>query len=187
MTLSIAVDSIEYGILKIWNKTPTKAVNRITTWRHLYHLNITLLYKMFPSLSREHCDIQLSSLLLLLSHFSCVRLCATPEMAAHQAPLSLGFSRQEHRRGLPFPSPVHESERWKWSRSVMSDLATPWTAAYQASQSMEFSRQEYWSGLPFPSPGHLPNPGVKPRSLALQADALPSEPPGKPINSHRTK
>ena len=42
---------------------------------------------------------------------------------------------------------------------------------------MEFSRQEYWSGLPFPSPGDLPNPGIEPGSLALQADALPSEPP----------
>ena len=50
-------------------------------------------------------------LLLLLSRFSCVRLCATPEMAAHQAPSSLGFSRQEHRSGLPFPSPMHESEK----------------------------------------------------------------------------
>ena len=49
-------------------------------------------------------------LLLLLSHFSRVRLCATPWTAAHQAPLSLGFSRQEHWNGLPFPSPVHESE-----------------------------------------------------------------------------
>ena len=50
-------------------------------------------------------------ILLLLSHFSCVRLCATPWTAAHQAPLSLGFSRQEHWSGLPFPSPVHESEK----------------------------------------------------------------------------
>ena len=50
-------------------------------------------------------------LLLLLSRFSPVRLCATPEMAAHQAPPSLGFSRQEHWSGLPFPSPVHESEK----------------------------------------------------------------------------
>ena len=49
--------------------------------------------------------------LLLLSHFSRVRLCATPETAAHQAPLSLGFSRQEHWSGLPFPSPMHESEK----------------------------------------------------------------------------
>ena len=49
-------------------------------------------------------------LLLLLSCFSRVRLCATPETAAHQAPPSLGFSRQEHWSGLPFPSPMHESE-----------------------------------------------------------------------------
>ena len=46
-------------------------------------------------------------------------------MAAHQAPLSLGFSRQEHWNGLPFPSPRHESEKWKWSCSVMSDPQRP--------------------------------------------------------------
>ena len=57
---------------------------------------------------------------------------------------------------------------------------TPWTVAYQAPQSMEFSRQEYWGGLPFPCPGDLPNPGIEPRSPALQADALLFEPPGKP-------
>ena len=55
-------------------------------------------------------------LLLLLSCFSRVRLCATPLMAAHQAPPSLGFSRQEHWSGLPFPFPMHGSEKWKWSR-----------------------------------------------------------------------
>ena len=58
-------------------------------------------------------------------------------------------------------------------------FVTPWTVAYQAPWSIEFSRQEYWSGLPFPSPGDLPNPGVEPRSSALQADTLPSEPPEK--------
>ena len=57
---------------------------------------------------------------------------------------------------------------------------TPWTVAYQAPPSMGFSRQEYWSGLPFPSPGDLPDPGVERGSPALQADALTSEPPGKP-------
>ena len=60
------------------------------------------------------------ALLLLLSHFSRVQLCATPYMAAHQAPPSLGFSRQEHWSGLPFPSKMHESEKWKWSLSVVS-------------------------------------------------------------------
>ena len=62
----------------------------------------------------------------------------------------------------------------------MSDSATTWTVAYQAPPSMGFSRQEFWSGLPFPSPGDLPDPEIEPRSLALQADALLSEPPGKP-------
>ena len=58
-------------------------------------------------------------------------------------------------------------------------FVTPWTVAYQAPPSVGFSRQEYWSGLPFPSLGDLPNPGIEPRSPALQEDALPSEPPGK--------
>ena len=59
-------------------------------------------------------------------------------------------------------------------------FVTPWTAAHQAPLSMGFSRQEYWSGLPFPSPGDLPDPGIKLGSPALEADALTSEPPGKP-------
>ena len=67
----------------------------------------------------------LYTLLLLLSRFSHVWLCATPETAAHQAPPSLGFSRQEHWSGLPFPSPMHQSEKWKWSRSVVSDSSDP--------------------------------------------------------------
>ena len=93
--------------------------------------------------------------LLLLSCFS-VRLCETPQMAAHQAPTSLGFSRREHWSGLPFLSPMHESEKWKRSRSVVSDSSTPWTAAHRAPLSMGFSRQEYWSGVPLPSPPGKP-------------------------------
>ena len=59
-------------------------------------------------------------------------------------------------------------------------FVTPWTVAYHAPLSMGFSRQEYWSGLPFPSPEDLPDPGIEPRSPEFQADALTSEPPGKP-------
>ena len=59
-------------------------------------------------------------------------------------------------------------------------FAAPQTVAHQAPPSMGFSRQEYWSGLPFPSSGDLPYPGIEPRSPALQAHALTSEPPGKP-------
>ena len=61
---------------------------------------------------------------------------------------------------------------------VMSDSVTPCTVAHQGPLSMKFSRQEYWSELPFPSPGYLPDPGIEPRSPALQVDSLPSEPPG---------
>ena len=76
-------------------------------------LNLHLL----PLLRLQADSLQLSHLfnylLLLLSRFSLVRLCATPLTAAHQAPPSLGFSRQEHWSGLPFSSPMHESEKWK--------------------------------------------------------------------------
>ena len=82
-------------------------------------------------------------LLLLLSRFSRVRLCATPEMAAH---LSLWFSRQEHWSGFPFPSPCMKVK--VKSLSCVRLFATPWTAAYQAPPSMGFSRQEYWSRVP---------------------------------------
>ena len=64
-------------------------------------------------------------LLLLPSRFSSVWLCATPWTAVYQAPPSLGFSRQEHWSGLPFPSAMHESEKSKWSRSVVSDSLRP--------------------------------------------------------------
>ena len=76
---------------------------------------------------------------------------------------------------------LYVSERKKVrSLSRVQLFATPWTVAYQAPPSMEFSRQEYWRGLSFPSPGDLPDSGIEPVSPTLQADALPSEAPGKP-------
>ena len=75
----------------------------------------------------------------------------------------------------------HKKNEVKWLSCVWA-FVIPWTVAYQAPPSMGFSRQEHWSGLPFPSPGDLPNPGIEPVSPALQADALPSELPGKPGN-----
>ena len=71
--------------------------------------------------------------------------------------------------------------------SCVQLFATPWTVAHQAPLSMGFSRQGYWSGLPSPSPGDFPYPGMDPGSLALQADALPSEPPGKLVNGIHVK
>ena len=93
---------------------------------------------------------------VVLSHFSRVRLSVTPWTMAHQAPLSMGFFRQEHWSGLPFPSPaikyeVSEGSEVK-SLSRVRLFATVWTVTSQAPPSMGFSRQEYWSGVPFPSP-----------------------------------
>ena len=57
---------------------------------------------------------------------------------------------------------------------------TPWAIAHQTPPSIAFSRHEYWSGFPFPPPRDLPNPGIEPRSPALQADSLFTEPSGFP-------
>ena len=110
------------------------------SWRYfLYSFSVYSLYLLISSVSVRSIpflsfivpifawNVSLGSLiflkrsLLLPSHFSRVRLCATPQMAAHQAPPSLGFSRQEHWSGLPFPSPMHVSEKWKGSHSVVSN------------------------------------------------------------------
>ena len=107
-------------------------------------------------------------LLLLLSRFSRVRLCATPSTVTHQAPPSLGFSRQEHWSGLPFPSPMHESEKWKWSCSVVSDPQRP--------HGLQPSRLH----LPWDFPGKSTGVGYRCLLLHLlnwQADALPLAPP----------
>ena len=83
------------------------------------------------------------------------------------------------------PIQCHERKKMK-SLSHVPLFATPWTVAHQAPPSMELSRQEYWSGLPFPSTGDLPYPGIEPRSPALHADSLLSEPLGNPTMSWTT-
>ena len=88
---------------------------------------------------------------------------------------------------FPHLSKVQEKARRRtsirkcWLLSRVRLFGTPWTVAHQASLSMRFSRQEYWSGLPRPVPGDLPNPGIEPRSPALQTHSLLSQPPGKPF------
>ena len=82
---------------------------------------------------------------------------------------------------------INGLSQWKWSCSVVSNSATPWTVARQAPPSMGFSRWDYWIGLPFPSPGDLPDPRIEPKSPALQAYSLLSEPPRNPISVVGTK
>ena len=88
---------------------------------------------------------------------------------------------QDWKRSIFIPIPkksiLKKCSKWVKSLSCVRLFVTPWTVAHQAPLSMGFSRQEYWNGLPFPSPGDLLDPGIEPRSLILQADALTSEPP----------
>ena len=135
---------------------------------------------------------------------------ATLWTVAHQAPLSMGFPRQEYWNGLPFIFPRDLLDRGIEPGSPASPalaggfftteppgkpkcqslshvqlFAMPWTVGHQALLSMEFSRQECWSGLSCPPPGDLPDPGIKPGSPPLQSDSLSSEPPEKPVGSTR--
>ena len=113
------------------NDSAHSTYNRIIQYLHTlwndYHKTlvtcVTICHQKYAILFKSHTNLYMVPILIyvLLSRFSNVRLCATPWTAAHKAPLSLGFSRQEHWSGLPFPSPMHESEKWKWSRSVVSD------------------------------------------------------------------
>ena len=99
----------------------------------------------------------------------------------HYSTLWQGLPFQKHRASKElFYSPVRENESVSHSVSVQV-FVTLWAVAGQVPLFMQFSRQEYWSGRPvFPSPGNAPNPGIEPRSPALQANSLPSEPTGKP-------
>ena len=97
----------------------------------------------------KRCSISLT-LLLLLSRFSRVQLCVTPETAAHQAPPSLDSPGKHTGVGCHCLLPCMKVK----SLSRVQLLVTPWTAAHQAPPSLGFSRQEHWSGLPFPSPMH---------------------------------
>ena len=81
--------------------------------------------------------------------------CDSSILAFHMMYCTYKLNKQgDNKQPQCTPSPMHESEKWKWSRSVVSDSATPWTAAYQAPPSMGFSGQEYWSGVPLPSPSN---------------------------------
>ena len=96
-----------------------------------------------------------SMLLLLLSHFSRVRLCAAPWTAAHQAPHPWDSPGKNTGVGCHFLLQCMKVKSESEAAQLCPLLATPWTANYQAPQSMGFSRQEYWSGVPLPSPKHL--------------------------------
>ena len=88
-----------------------KSRTRLSDFTFTFHFHVVDSFKTSPGDFKVQLYLRTKSVLLLLSRFSRVRLCVTPLTAAHQAPLSLGFSRHEHWSGLPFPSPMHESEK----------------------------------------------------------------------------
>ena len=130
----------------------------------------------------------------MLTHFSRVQLFSTPWTIARQAPLSMGFSKQEYWSGLPCPPPGDIPDPGIKPMSLMfpalagrffttsttgkpnkpfavhllsrvQHFTIPWSIGRQAARSMGFSRQEYQNGLPCPPSGDLPNPGIRPKSL----------------------
>ena len=147
--------------------------------RHLLHSKSTSalcsFFHSFQSLKKSHHPVSLSILLLC---FPFVHGTLQSDSAQDDT-----YSLLLLAVCLPdYTLPEHEPQRSKCLCQQLSHVhlsATPRTGAHQASLSMGFSRQEYWSGLPFPSPGDLPNPGIEPRSPAMQEDSLPSELPGK--------
>ena len=118
------------------------------------------------------------TLLLLLSHFSRIQLCATPWTAAYQAPPSMGFSRQEYWSGVPLPSPAESLSHFQF-------FVILWTVIHQVPL-ISGIFQNARIGCDFPPPGDLPDPGIGPMSPVsppLQVDSLLTEPSGKPSNS----
>ena len=131
-------------------------------------LNIQLDTIFWDELSHIMTQIKAKTISRITKAFLILSLRQDPNKGNHNSALKC------HRIVFPFPKvSVAQSCPTLW---------TPWTIAYQAPLSMGFSRQEYWHRLPGPPPGNLPNPGIKLRSPALQADSLPSESPGKPFH-----
>ena len=92
------------------DQQPHQEENQQGSGHHTCYCSCNHAHALYICFLRNKAKPNISYAILVLMHFSCVRLCATPQMAAHQAPPSLGFSRQEHWSGLPFPSPMRESE-----------------------------------------------------------------------------
>ena len=108
-----------------WDRPKELRIDQMISWDSYSNTKIQLTHRLPASRCLSSCDTACTWEDVLLAWDTVQKFCATPETAAHQAPPSLGFSRQEHWSGLPFPSPMHKSDKWKWSRSVMYDSSWP--------------------------------------------------------------
>ena len=94
-------------------------------WSKSFNLSNFCTFQSLHSFFASRNEGQRRKVKVKVKSLSSVLLFSTPWTVAHQAPLSMGFSRQEYWSGLPFPSPMHESKKWKWSHSVVSNSSRP--------------------------------------------------------------
>ena len=154
-------------------------MNPIPTWKRTLIWTCSLFWPLscfFPSFHSQNDNGTILTALSFSVFLSLLNLCWVFNLFH----CSAAFNTGDH----PFVCRTNGSWKGSYRKKVKSLsrvrlFATPWTVAYQASLSMGFSRQGCWSGLLFPSAGDLPDPGIEPGFPALQAGALPSEPPGK--------
>ena len=149
-----------------------------TIWKFSVSSNLPTHVVFWPEKKERKVNLVHSFCAMHFFFLQCLLACCEFAMPTHFSAL---IWRGERVRLVRNDGEVSEVK----SLSRVRLFATPFMVAYQAPPCMGFSRQEYWSGLPFPSPGDLPNPGIEPGSPALQTDALPSEPPGKPLGMMR--
>ena len=157
----------------IWEKVESSGVSLHPSCFPVLYVNARLLFPTGTSGPTTSC------LTLFIALFALLEIKSKLYPSGSQSPISLclyffAFIAWLHQCG------VVQSAESEGAQSCLT--VTPWAVAYQAPLSMEFSRQEYWSGLPFPSPGDLLDPGIEPRSPALQAGTSLSEPRGKPCH-----
>ena len=124
-------------------------------------------------------DVCVCLCVCIVSRFSCVRLLATPWTTAHQAPPSMGFSRQEYWSGVPSANRCMK----RYSKSLAIREKSNSLPPYGLHRPWNSPGQNTGVSKVFPSPGYLPNPGIEPKSPTLQVDSLSVEPPGKPKNT----
>ena len=175
----------------------------VAPWRVKWNLGQSLVFSLFcnvTAISRDnwHLNMSLNCTSPLAHWFFSINTCTATTwsrvgfMYRRETEDTDGWLRDLSIWGFYYPlwvlAPILHAywgntvfHKWKYSSlSHVQLFVTPWTRAQQAPLSMGFPRQEYWSGLSFPFAEDLPDPGIKPRSLVLQEDSFPSDPPRKP-------
>ena len=173
--------------------SPETGLHRFSLWHPLFQQSRTRLVlpslhptgtPHLPDMHTSHTHAHMCTPHTCINIHACTYAHTAHMLICMYAPLSPSMCTYEHMLQPAYITPVtcmfvHMCGEVKVKATHFCLFVTPWTIACQAPLSMGFSRHEYWSGLPFPPSGDLPSPGIEHRSPVLQADSLPSEPPGK--------